>query len=707
MGFSDKLNKNYAEPPPPQIGPLPGPSADSPQAIPTAGTGVTKKGKKHFSRKGVRDLPGYEEPKPLEGPPVPSGTLGKSFTSAQERVALEEQALEAGVDAQESQEYSTEFSQGVDKSFEDRSGTALPEPMVGAPDETQKVEGRPLQTGSWSSQRTIVEISEEARKAQEEADRLATDAARERAKIEGEHHGLSADLNENLANSIRKSGDEYQQLHEYLMRQQQQRLRAIEEMISASRFRVADPSAFFTNQGEAAGFGAAMATAVGHIASQLGGGTNAALATIERAVARNIAAQEFNITQSNLADQQQISLLGRWEAITKNKLEAKLLAEASLLSQAQYQLEALKNRTNSKLADVQFAEVQAKLQQAQADRLLAVDKMNTRTVTRTGIIYKEGIDAQKRAEEEKARRDYIAGQRGGAPAPGPYLQEQGDGMGPLSNSAFDRAQKERSSRQNQVASLEEFGGMLQNDPKTVGQRVRRELKGVRDRQAETGRKLTEAEARALWESNPYFRFGVADYRSLIYQDTVEIGRGKHRYRTSPLTDQYREDNKTNEKTGYYTQTQALGRLDDWLDDSRNVKRLISKQGFSGVSRSLTGTWQISKADAQARENFERIVSQMKNAFNTVRVTEGGGAMNGKGEAEIFEKMIHQPDGLDAAFTFFMKNYDTVLAAYTVLEDDMMKRRNSTKQMLGLSEDSDDILKTNQITERFNSGGFNP
>lgn len=311
---------------------------------------------------GVKNIiksigPDWSDQKPVEGPSAADFAATEAATQRRQKDAIK-------LDQEAAAEVDLEGMQAERATTTDRQRNSMPRPPAAAVAPEPEVDKtKPTNAGSITSQYTSsgTDLSRATLQAEELARSAAYDAAVEKSRIESEYAGLAADLTDTLAQNVQDVNDEVHQLWEAANSRQKQRTQAIEDMIDAGRNNMADPTAFFGSNKAAAGFGAGMAVAAGHLAAALGGGPNTALKIIDKAIERQLRADEFNISQATIRDQQSISLLDKWRQVTKDQVEARTLAKINLIQQAEFAVESQALRMESDLAKSNLAAVKSAL----------------------------------------------------------------------------------------------------------------------------------------------------------------------------------------------------------------------------------------------------------------------------------------------------------------------------------------------------------
>ena len=180
------------------------------------------------------------------------------------------------------------------------------------------------------------------------------------------------------------------------MRRQRDRVTAdVEGLIRTAGSTRIDPARFFHSRGAAASFGAALSVAAGAVASTLVGGENAALQIIERAIDRDVRAQEFDAENQRATAQAGLGLLDRIRGAMRDDLAAAETLRELRFANAEGRIRAMEARS---ISDVQRGAL-ANLRLTLADRRTVANDNARRALT--SILLKGNL---RRAEQISSQR---------------------------------------------------------------------------------------------------------------------------------------------------------------------------------------------------------------------------------------------------------------------------------------------------------------
>ena len=605
-----------------------------------------------------------------EGAEQPSGPTMRDFTANKaERQRAEKDAIKAQQAAASAAKFEERLSRRDATSDRFR---VLPTPPPAASFPTEAPD--PAKAGNAGSvTEQVTRSGTQLRDATLQAEQLAREAAYtaavEQSRIKSEYAGLGADTIEALASNVEDANDEVHQLWEAANDRQAQRTRAIEEMIDAGRKNMADPTAFFGSNKAAAGFGAGMAVAAGHLASALGGGPNTALKIIDKAIERQLRADEFNISQATIRDQQAISLLDKWRQLTKDQVEARTLAKLNLIQQAEFQIEAQALRMDSELAKQNLAAVKSALLAQKADLMRQHDerqKWSTSTQTHRLIPLAVQDREQRKAAEQASLAPQPSSVQTTTGTPSALVSALGQratfdtgadiqtesGQSVPSSIASPELLAEEGMPLRAVGAGEIFDAAFQVAEGDDRQKNRAAGKAVIDAGIEEVQALWESGVvdpvglKAAWDQSEVLRESFPDWRDLIPPSADQERRagqtGAIFYETNPGV--------VKKLTGeaYSEATNTIGRGADILvgvdDLEENVGDL--KRALGGVTRRADGGVDIDRLDPELREQVLDFQQQMDEVFSVVRSMNQSGALQGPGEAQLFKDMSFIPGNAD-------------------------------------------------------------
>jgi len=620
---------------------------------------------------GVKNIikaigPDWTDQKPAEGPSAADFAATEAATQRRQKDAVKlDQEVAAKVDL--------EGMQAERATTTDRLRNSMPRPPAAAVAPVPEVDKtKPTNAGSdtTSFTRSGTQLREATLQAEELARSAAYDAAVEKSRIESEYSGLAADLTDTLAQNVQDVNDEVHQLWDAANSRQKQRTQAIENMIDEGRNNMADPTAFFGSNKAAAGFGAGMAVAAGHLAAALGGGPNTALKIIDKAIERQLRADEFNISQATIRDQQSVNLLDKWRQVTKDQVEARTLAKINLIQQAEFAVEAQALRMESELAKSNLAAVKSALLSQKAELMRQHDQLQKHSSSRQ--IHKL-IPLAVQDRDERRAAEAAAAQ----PTPSAVQTETGTSSALVSalgkRATFDtQADVQTGGPLEQqfdvpasIASpelLQEQGAPLREvSAVEIAQTAYDDAQGnEREKNRASGQAVLDAgreELEALWE------LGVTDpveleaawNQSEVLRETYPDPRDltpKTRAQEHELggVTYYEVKDPPKKLTGEsYSEGLAtiargnnvlphLDRLEGEVDDLRRA--------LGGATRRSDGTVDIDRLDQGLRERILDYNHRMNEVFSVVRTMNKSGALQGPGEAQLFRDMSFIPDKID-------------------------------------------------------------
>jgi len=626
---------------------------------------------------GVKNIikaigPDWTDQKPAEGPSAADFAATEAATQRRKKDAIK-------LDQEAAAEVDLEGMQAERATTTDRQRNSMPRPPAAAvapPPEVDKTKPGNAGSETTSFSRSGTDLSRATLQAEELARSAAYDAAVEKSRIESEYSGLAADLTDTLAQNVQDVNDEVHQLWDAANDRQKQRTQAIEEMIDAGRDNMADPTAFFGSNKAAAGFGAGMAVAAGHLAAALGGGPNTALKIIDKAIERKLRADEFNISQATIRDQQSINLLDKWRQVTKDQVEARTLAKINLIQQAEFAIEAQTLRMGSELAKQNLSVVKAAMLTQKAELMRRYDEQQKHSSSKQ--IHKL-IPLAIQDREERRAAEAAAAQ----PQPSAVQTETGTSSalvsalgkratfdtqadvqtgGPLEQQfdvpaslASPELLQEQGAPLREVVAPEIFQTAYESAEGNERERNRAGGQAVLD----AGREELEAlwargvtdpvELEAEWNKSEVLQETFPDPRDLTPktrdQESVLGGVTYYEVRTPPAK-------MTGETFSEYQGTIIRGnsvlpdldRLEGEVDDLRRA--------LGGATRRADGKIDIDRLDPELRERVLEYQHAMNEVFSVVRQINKSGALQGPGEAQLFKDMSFIPDNIDKLIDLF-------------------------------------------------------
>lgn len=595
---------------------------------------------------------------------VPGVTMADVVAKQAQKERRKKDAIKAQQFAKETVELSGLQSQR--NTTTDRQRNSMPRPPAAAvapAEEEDKTKAGNAGSITQSTTRSGTQLTDATLQAEELARESAYTSAVEQSRIKSEYAGLAAETTENLAANVQDANDEVHQLWEAANERQTQRTQAIEEMIDAGRKNMADPTSFFGGNKAAAGFGAGMGVAAGHLASALGGGPNTALKIIDKAIERQLRADEFNISQATIRDQQAISLLDKWRQLTKDQVEARTLAKLNLIQQAEFQIEAQALRMDSELAKQNLVAVKSALLTQKAELMRRHDELQKRSSTAqiNRIIPLAVQDRDERLAAEQAAAQPT-------PTPSAVQTETGTQSALVSalgtRATFD-TETDVAGVPSSIASpelIEEEGAPLRAvGAEEIFTTAFDDAVGDDDEKERAGGQAVldagKEELDALWQR------GVTDPVAL----EAEWNKSEVLQATYPdprdITPKTREQEHELGGVTYYEVKAApkkltgesyseglatiargnnvlphLDRLEGEVDDLRRA--------LGGATRRADGTVDIDRLNPDLRERVLDYNHQMNEVFSVVRTMNKSGALQGPGEAQLFRDMSFIPDKID-------------------------------------------------------------
>ena len=567
------------------------------------------------------------------------------------------------------------------------------------------------------------------------ADALAIVAEEQRVGAELERtrnaaiqNEMDADVYEEFAQAIAARDARAVEAFDRVVADHENAIRMARDAVEASGRAVVDPAAFFKNQGLAAGFSAAMATGVGHIASALGGGPNAALDTINRAVERNIAAQEFNIGQTNLLAQNRLSLIDKYKGLGFNINQARNLARLSLIQQAEYQIKrnaALTTAANAP-ADMQILLAGLNKKKAELAQEIAKDQKHNLRVTGKGAI--AALRAQRRAESELAARQYAARQAAhqmlgmpqeAAPAPQPtppsrvgsarsgtrtqrerQMAQPQPGQGPLSNETLQQ--------QEQLAGLPPRArAAVENWAKKKDKASARELRAAALSEVSRAinsqpadKRFTIEQAKAYIAQNPVLRDAQVKPTGIIRPRAADVRNiGGETYVLNSWGQELARKDRVG-TGGIQAHDKRIDDLTDTLATSAKAPKLyaaMQKYGFGDLKKLAEAYDNDDPKAVEALENLKIYLFEVQESF---RRENGLGVINSPGELKRMQEGSGVPSTLDEIVGFLQsdegKTYWHVFRTHAVNRTVVAKRQ---AEKAGLERLADRVPSADSLLRR--------
>ncbi len=575
-------------------------------------------------------------------------------------------------------------------------------------------------TTNYSKTVSGTQLRDETLKAEELSRQATLSAAVEESRIRSQYGAMGAELTETLASNVLEVNDEVDQLWKAALDRQEKRMSAIEEMIDAGRNNLANPAAFFGSNDQASGFGAGMAVATGHLASALGGGPNTALKIIDKAIERNLRAQEFNIQQGTARDAQSIQLLDKWRTLTKDQVASRTLAKINLIQQAEFSLEAQALRMGSELAVQNVEKVKAALMTQKAGLMRQYDDQQkhsiTQQVTRVLPLAIQERDERLSAATRPTELDTSAAQgAGGQPtalstALGGRVAFDEDATyseGVPASIASPEVIAEEGKRIRKVEANEVYQqafSVAEGDDvdkaHSAGLAVRdaamEELEEIHDQQS-TGGEYTDHELETLWKNSPVLQASVkswADLRLPLEENRVKIGAIGMEVTISPhLEKRYGKDAMADKMA-------TVSRGVDYLHASDRAFELLNdlRRAPGGLTRRDDGSVDIDRLNPELRRDYLEYKQLMDEAFSVVRTANRSGALQGPGEAELFKEMANLVDTGDSVVDLL---FDETNRAQKLSEQHAMIGRMYKREMndLGMKSGADVFYSPDDIGSR--------
>ena len=207
-------------------------------------------------------------------------------------------------------------------------------------------------------------------------------------------NGTAQEL-DRFADLVEKDPMRAQEALEGMRRQRNRVTSDVEALIRTAGSTRIDPARFFHSRGAAASFGAALSVAAGAVASTLVGGENAALQIIERAIDRDVRAQEFDAENRRATAQAGLGLIDRIRSAMRDDLAAAETLRELRFANAEGRIRAMEARS---ISDVQRGAL-ANLRLTLADRRTVANDNARRALT--SILLKGNL---RRAEQLSSAR---------------------------------------------------------------------------------------------------------------------------------------------------------------------------------------------------------------------------------------------------------------------------------------------------------------